>query len=133
MKIRGNTVGTTTPRPDWDQTNPNRADYIKNKPNVVEQVEYSGNVRQLGSDGKCVGEVYAVLYNGEQSTLPVSNQSTPWTLPWRDQYANFYVGAPVFGVHAANKQYVDDLVGNIETALDSIIAIQESLIGGVAE
>ncbi len=34
MKIRGNTVGTTTPRPDWNQTNPKRADYIKNKPDI---------------------------------------------------------------------------------------------------
>lgn len=32
MKIRGNTVGTTMPRPDWDQTNPRKADYIRNKP-----------------------------------------------------------------------------------------------------
>lgn len=36
MKIRGNTIGTPTPRPDWNQDNPNRADYIRNKPNVAE-------------------------------------------------------------------------------------------------
>ena len=30
-KIRGNTVGTTMPRPDWNQTDPTKADYIKNK------------------------------------------------------------------------------------------------------
>lgn len=29
--IRGNTVGTTMPRPDWNQTDPAKADYIKNK------------------------------------------------------------------------------------------------------
>ena len=34
MKIRGNTVGTTMPRPDWNQTNPAKADYIKNKPDL---------------------------------------------------------------------------------------------------
>lgn len=34
MKIRGNTVGTTMPRPDWNQTNPRRADYILNKPRI---------------------------------------------------------------------------------------------------
>ena len=34
MKIRGNTVGTTTPRPDWEQTDPRKADYIKNKPDI---------------------------------------------------------------------------------------------------
>ena len=31
-KIRGNTVGTTTPRPDFNQSNPKKADYIKNRP-----------------------------------------------------------------------------------------------------
>lgn len=29
--IRGNTVGTTMPRPDWNQEDPTKADYIKNK------------------------------------------------------------------------------------------------------
>ena len=31
MKIRGNTVGTTMPRANWDQTDPKKADYIKGK------------------------------------------------------------------------------------------------------
>ena len=31
-KIRGNTVGTTMPKPDWNQTDPKQADYIHNKP-----------------------------------------------------------------------------------------------------
>jgi hypothetical protein len=33
-KIRGNTVGTTMPQPDWNQTDPTKADYIKNKPEI---------------------------------------------------------------------------------------------------
>lgn len=33
-KIRGNTVGTTMPRPDWNQTDPTQSDYIKNKPDL---------------------------------------------------------------------------------------------------
>ena len=35
-KIRGNTVGTTMPRPDWNQTDPKMADYILNKPFIPE-------------------------------------------------------------------------------------------------
>ena len=31
MKIRGNTVGTTMPRANWDQEDPKKADYIKGK------------------------------------------------------------------------------------------------------
>ena len=34
MIIKGNTVGTTMPRSDWNQTNPLKADFIKNKPDV---------------------------------------------------------------------------------------------------
>lgn len=34
MKITGITVGTNSPRPDWNQTDPKKADYIKNKPDL---------------------------------------------------------------------------------------------------
>lgn len=37
---------------------------------------------------------------------------------------------PTQDAHLTNKKYVDGLIGNIETALDNIIAIQNSLIGG---
>ena len=42
------------------------------------------------------------------------------------------VGEPQKAEHAATKYYVDNLVGNIENALDNIIEIQNSLIGGNA-
>lgn len=32
MKIRGNTIGIPNPQPNWDQTDPTQADYIRNKP-----------------------------------------------------------------------------------------------------
>lgn len=34
MKIVGYTVGTSLPKPDFKQTDPNKGDYIKNKPDV---------------------------------------------------------------------------------------------------
>jgi hypothetical protein len=37
---------------------------------------------------------------------------------------------PVSVEHAVNKGYVDNLVGDIETALTNIEAIQDALIGG---
>ena len=39
MEIReiiGNTTATPNPRPDWNQTDETKADYIKNKPNIVQ-------------------------------------------------------------------------------------------------
>lgn len=40
------------------------------------------------------------------------------------------VSEPVRHYHPATKQYVDNLVGNIEATLDAIIELQNSLIGG---
>lgn len=45
-------------------------------------------------------------------------------------FPNAYFPQPTKPSQAANKQYVDNLVGDIETALDNIIEIQNSLIGG---
>ena len=46
-KIIGNTTATPNPRPDWLQDDPNKADYIKNKPNIS-----SGNGEYSIIDGK---------------------------------------------------------------------------------
>ena len=54
------------------------------------------------------------------------------SIPIRDGGGRVSTQAPIADLHATNKAYVDGLVGNIETALDSIIAIQEGLIGGNA-
>ena len=63
-KIIGNTTATPNPRPDWNQTDETKADYIKNKPEIV------------------------------------------------------------------TREYVDEQLGNVESALDNIIAIQNSIISG---
>ena len=39
-KIIGNTTSTNMPVPDWEQTNPRKADYIKNKPTNLATTEY---------------------------------------------------------------------------------------------
>ena len=36
MKIVGNTVGTTMPRPDWNQNDPKKGSFIRNKPKTFE-------------------------------------------------------------------------------------------------
>ena len=38
-KITGNTTATPNPRPDWNQTDETKADYIKNKPTVITEDE----------------------------------------------------------------------------------------------
>jgi hypothetical protein len=41
-KIIGNTTATPTPRPDWNQTDSTKADYIKNKPIVLTEEDVIG-------------------------------------------------------------------------------------------
>ena len=51
MKIRGDTVGTTAPRPDYNQNNPRKADYIKNRPIPVPTAADNGKIAMV-VDGK---------------------------------------------------------------------------------
>lgn len=45
MIIKGSTTASTTPRPDWEQTDPAKADYIKNKPQLIATDENNdGNI-----------------------------------------------------------------------------------------
>lgn len=47
MKIIGVTVGTTTPKPNFNQTDPKKGDYIKNKPDfdgLKEQIDVINNL-----------------------------------------------------------------------------------------
>lgn len=39
MSIKGNTVSTPTPRTDWNQTDPNKADYLKGKPDLEASIQ----------------------------------------------------------------------------------------------
>jgi hypothetical protein len=55
-KIRGNTVGTTMPRTDFNQTNPNKADYLVGREKIVQTVngiapDENGNVEVAGGSG----------------------------------------------------------------------------------
>jgi uncharacterized protein YjdB len=45
-KIIGNTVGTPNPRPDWNQTDETKADYIKNKPETVTIIDETSSDTQ---------------------------------------------------------------------------------------
>ena len=68
MKIRGNTVGTSNPRPDYKQADANRADYIKNKPLHVipefTEADY-GKVLSPGPNG-----LAWIIVEGGSSDLP---------------------------------------------------------------
>ena len=47
-KIIGNTTATPNPRPDWNQTDENKADYIKNKPEVLTEEDVTRLISENG-------------------------------------------------------------------------------------
>lgn len=165
MKIRGNTIVTPVPKPDWNQTDPTKADYIKNKPDLsnigtqdvvnawydIYENRYNGNFAELRiafQSGKTVmlsandpvgGKVsyYCVVYTpadfggygqDELHFCAVGYAYIETMILLEDgtihnNYNNLY------GMKTDIDNMKNDM-GDIESALDSIIAIQNSLIGG---
>lgn len=59
--IIGNTTATPNPRPDWNQTDEAKADYIKNKPTVLTEEDVVNIITEyIGSSGDAV-----ITYTGE--------------------------------------------------------------------
>lgn len=62
-KIIGNTTATPNPRPDWNQTNPAKADYIKNKPAILTESDVIGLISNIKLQSP----------NGTQYTIAVTD------------------------------------------------------------
>lgn len=74
MKIRGHTVGTTMPRADYAQTDPKKADYIKNKPDLAAfKTEIMVEVGKKASTASYVGTLTAA---GWSDAAPYSQTIT---------------------------------------------------------
>ena len=56
-EIIGNTTSTPNPRPDWDQTDPTKADYIKNKPAALTEDGLQDAVNNALAQAKENGEL----------------------------------------------------------------------------
>lgn len=64
MIIRGNTVGTSMPRTDWNQTDPRKSDYLKGRENLeklisdsVKQVQKTADAALPSSGGSMSGHI----------------------------------------------------------------------------
>lgn len=94
MIIRGNTVGTTTVSPDYSQTDPAKADYIRNKPDA--------DIRKAQATADSAREIAeaALPRTGGKMTGGVDLGGNGIT----------NLAAPTGDNHAANKGYVDTKV-----------------------
>ena len=66
-KIIGNIVGLPNPKPDWNQTDENKANYIKNKPNI-------GSLDDLATDDK--SSLVAAINEAAKTGSSIFVQST---------------------------------------------------------
>lgn len=87
-KIRGNTVGTTMPRTDFNQTDPTQADYLHGREKIVQSVngvapDENGNVTvPTGGGGAVSDEQIAQAvedYMAENPVVPDSSQNVTLT------------------------------------------------------
>lgn len=89
MKLMGNVAGVTVPRPDWTQTDPARADFIRNKPDLAA-------LGALAAEGKTLAEL-RLLRSGDTMTGNLGMSGNRVT----------GLGAPVAASDAVNKEYAD--------------------------
>ena len=151
MIIRGTTVGTPTAKPDWNETNPNRAGYICNKPDIptmiAEELENNGvytggDLDAFGSDVLC-GSLTINDDAGDMVSMRKGEFDSIELVGWESDTVRLVNVAPgVNDTDAVNKwqldlvgnlaDRLDEEMGDIETALDAILAVQNALIGGDA-
>ena len=94
MIIRGNTVGTTSMPPDYSQTDPDKADYIRNKPDA--------DIRKAQSTADSAKEI-------AEAALPrAGGKMTGGVDLGGNGITN--LADPTEDTHAANKGYVDTKV-----------------------
>ena len=84
-KIRGNTVGTTTPRSNLSQDDPSKADYVKGREGIVRTVngaspDENGNVEVAssgsgGKDGKDGKDGISATHSWSGTTLTITSAS----------------------------------------------------------
>lgn len=83
------------------------------------------------TDSDVFDRLYAVDMSGVQKAYYTNkNFASDGNIAQYGTGGTLVVATPTADTHAATKKYIDDKVGTIDTALDDILAIQNSLIGG---
>lgn len=98
MSIMGNVVGLGAVQPDWSQTDPKKADYIRNKPNLFGE----GGLQDLA-----------------ESALPRAGGSMTGSIDMGFHRIIRLSAAPQDNAEAVRKDYVDNAVAGAKSYADS--------------
>ena len=144
MSIVGNTIGTTTPRPDWAQTDPKKADYIKNKPDLsgIERAQRTADdAATAAGNAATAANSAATAASKAQTTADAAKNTADAALLKRGgtMTGPLVVLWPTETGHAVNKGYVDGLhfYGEVELLASDWVGsgpfTQEVVLDGVTE
>lgn len=86
IKVIGNTTATPNPRPDWNQTDKAKADYIKNKPDLSEISNYTYS-EPLNGD---VGHMLASNHPNGFDNVPIRDLITELLYPYMEPVINLF-------------------------------------------
>ena len=111
MIIRGDTVGTTMPRADYAESNPNSAAFIKNKPDAaIQKAQTTADEAKSAADkAQSAADKAQSAADKAQSAADKAQKTADDALP---KAGGTMTGAlnvlePTENAHAANKGYVD--------------------------
>lgn len=122
-------IGTADPTGDYHCTNKKYVD--SGLSNKVEKITGSANNRDVYANIKGVETVIPVqtsYSNATNGVIAVYKDKTEQAI-YSPKDA-LLTCVPEYDYHCANKKYVDGKVGDIDTALDEIVEIQEAYLGG---
>jgi hypothetical protein len=101
-KIIGNTTATPNPRPDWEQTDETKADYIKNKPNIEEIVAENTIYTNADPLLRDVGGIFAKNHANGFSGVSINDLITELLYPYTEPVINSFSLNPASGAKEKN-------------------------------
>lgn len=126
MKIKGITVGTTMPRSDWNQTNPAKADFIKNKPVPDTTLSKSG----MAADAKVTGG----RIRGAEENIKALQTGKVSQEQHESDIVGLQTGKVPVGLYTRDTFWVDSLADpKTPTFWEQIIDIFDSMPVGTVE
>lgn len=118
-KIQGNIVGLPSPRSDWEQTNENKADYIKNKPEIVTSLTKVATDKQIPS----AKAVYEAMQNGiKPPDLSDYATSQELQLLRNEHNVNIIHLGERLDIIASQAFYNDDRISSLKNQVDAMLA-----------